>query len=543
MQTNTSERTHTHPHRGASPGPTAGTPGARLTADGIVVPRGARRVLDGVSVDIEPGQLVALVGPSGGGKTTLLEALAGIRRLSEGTVWLDGQDVSRHVDGVRASVAFVPQDDIIHRDLPLRATLNYAARLRLPATVDHEQVVEAVLAELDLRARAAVAVGSLSGGQRKRASIAVELLARPRLLILDEPTAGLDPTSAVMLVQVLRRLAHAGYTVLFTTHNTQDLALVDVAGVLSSEGRVLHWGGAAGALAHLGVAAVDRRPQVDWTASAVALPPALDLDRRPTTAMRQWRVLTRRNAELLVRNRLTMAIMLGAPALVVAMFVVLFTPHAFDPGGVPSNQPTMVAYWLAFAGFFFGLTYGLLQICTEFPIARRERFAGVRIGPYLASKVTVLLPVLFAVDVGMLAVLGAVHRLPALDAATEVTLGAVILLDAIVALLMGLLISGLVSDSAQATIALPMVCFPAVLFAGAILPVGDMAVAGQVISVVTPARWAFDAVGDVLRIGHLHPSTGAAFTGSAATGSIMLAVCVVVFTLATLTVLSRRLSR
>ncbi len=173
--------------------------GARLVADGVVAVRGSRRVLDGVSFVVEPGEVVALVGPSGGGKSTLLESLAGIRTVAEGTVRLDESDIDEDREQVRSHVGFVPQDDIIHRDLRLRDTLQYAARLRLPRGNNHADVANAVLTELDLLNQASLPVGSLSGGQRKRASIAVELLARPRLLLLDEPTAGLDPATATAL--------------------------------------------------------------------------------------------------------------------------------------------------------------------------------------------------------------------------------------------------------------------------------------------------------------------------------------------------------
>ncbi len=197
--------------------------GAELSAHDVVVYRGKRRILDDVSLTIAPGQLVAVVGPSGGGKSTLLESLAGMRPLAGGSVRLDDLDVHTDLDRVRSQVGFVPQDDIIHRELPLRSTLRHAARLRLATGVDHDEVVGAVLADLDLVDQASLPVGSLSGGQRKRASVAVELLARPRLLLLDEPTAGLDPTTAAALMRTLRRLADSGCTVVLTTHNTQDL--------------------------------------------------------------------------------------------------------------------------------------------------------------------------------------------------------------------------------------------------------------------------------------------------------------------------------
>jgi hypothetical protein len=155
----------------------------------------------------------------------------------------------------------------------------------------------------------------------------------------------------------------------------------------------------------------------------------------------------------------------------------------------------MVGFWVVFAAFFFGLTYGLLQICTERTILRREHLVGLRLGPYVASKVTVLVPFLALVVVAMLGVLRVLDRLPARPFSTYLSIGVTLLLVALAALGLGLLASAAVGTVAQATLALPMLCFPAVLFSGAILPVHLMAGAGAVISVAIPSRWAFDAVG------------------------------------------------
>jgi ABC-type transport system involved in multi-copper enzyme maturation permease subunit len=155
----------------------------------------------------------------------------------------------------------------------------------------------------------------------------------------------------------------------------------------------------------------------------------------------------------------------------------------------------MVGFWVVFAAFFFGLTYGLLQIVSERSILRRERLVGLRPGAYLASKVTILGPFLLLVVVAMLAVLRLFDRLPDRPFATYASIGTGLLLCAIAALGLGLLTSAMVSTAAQATLALPMLCFPAVLFSGAILPVHLMASAGASLSVAIPSRWAFEAIG------------------------------------------------
>ena len=213
------------------------------------------------------------------------------------------------------------------------------------------------------------------------------------------------------------------------------------------------------------------------------------------SGLTQWRVLTRRTLETFVRNRLTLAILVGSPALVVGMFAILFRPGAFDFQDPSPSSMVMIGFWVVFAAFFFGLTYGLLQICTERTILRRERLVGLRLGAYVASKVTILVPFLLLVVVAMLGVLRLLDRLPSRPLSTYASMGVGLLLCAVAALGLGLLTSAMVGNVAQATLALPMLCFPAVLFSGAILPVNLMARAGAALSVVIPSRWAFEAIG------------------------------------------------
>jgi hypothetical protein len=190
---------------------------------------------------------------------------------------------------------------------------------------------------------------------------------------------------------------------------------------------------------------------------------------------------------------LTLTIMLGSPCAVIAMFAVLFQPGALDPGADPTGA-VMQAYWLAFAGFFFGLTYGLLQVCTEVPVLRREHQSGVNTAAYLASKVALLAPVLLVVNAVMLGVLRILDRLPDLGGRTWLSLFATLAINSVVALFLGLLASATVTSVAQAALALPMLCFPAVLFSGAMVPVPVMTSAGATIAAAMPDRWAFEAI-------------------------------------------------
>src|SRR3954451_13323031 len=208
--------------------------GVRVDVEGVSrrVRSGRREatLLDAVTFSIAPGELVAIVGPSGAGKTSLLEVMAGIAPPTRGAVRFDGADLHTNRAAFRGVLGYVPQDDIIHADLPVEHTIRYAARLRLPSSTGAgatEAAVKHALAAVGLGDRAEARVGSLSGGERKRASIAVELLTDPHIFFLDEPTSGLDPITGAGVVKQLRDLADASATVVFTTHSIGDLERCD----------------------------------------------------------------------------------------------------------------------------------------------------------------------------------------------------------------------------------------------------------------------------------------------------------------------------
>jgi len=481
--------------------------------------KGGKALLNDVSFSIEPAEMVAIVGGSGAGKTTLLNALAGVAPPTSGQVRYDGRDYYENIDEFRHSLGYVPQDDIIHRDLPLETTLRYSAHLRLPADsspTEKEMAVQDALNVLGLAERSALPVKALSGGQRKRASIGVELLTRPRIFFLDEPTSVLDPATSAELMRLVRGLANDGCTVVLTTHVTQHIGVCDKVVFLARDGHLAFYGPPRRALEYFEASAFDEiylriaedeptiwsgryRSSSDFPGPAHESAPSWSVEDerggRPVGSFSQWLLLTRRNFDMLWRTPLTLAILLGSPLMVILMFAMLFKGGAFDHENPSPNATIMILFWVAFGAFFFGLTYGLLQICTEFPIFFRERLVNVRILPYVASKVAVLGPVLIFVCILMLGVLRVFDRLPALEPETYAEMSVTLILSAFAALALGLLTSALVSSPEQATIAMPMLCFPQVLFSGAILPVPIMAFLGKTMSVCMSDRGSFESLG------------------------------------------------
>jgi ABC transport system ATP-binding/permease protein len=202
-------------------------------------------LLDDISLSIPPRAFVALVGGSGAGKSTLLDALNGLRPAQQGSVLYNGQDYYAHLAAYSTQLGYVPQDDIVHRDLTVERALYFAAKLRLPSDFSEEQIeqrIGEVLDDVELTQRRDLLVKSLSGGQRKRVSIAMELLANPSVFFLDEPTSGLDPGLDRKMMLLLRNLADRGHTIVLVTHATNNINACDYVCFLCAGGRLAYFG-------------------------------------------------------------------------------------------------------------------------------------------------------------------------------------------------------------------------------------------------------------------------------------------------------------
>jgi ABC-type multidrug transport system ATPase subunit len=219
----------------------------------------ARLILKDVSLSIAPREFVALVGGSGTGKSTLMNALSGYVQASGGHVFVNGDDYYRNFDAYRTLLGYVPQDDIIHRTLPVDRALGYAAQLRLPADTASAEItkrIAQVLEDVEMTPHRDTLVDNLSGGQRKRVSIGAELLADPSLFFLDEPTSGLDPGLEKKMMYTLRRLADSGRTIVLVTHATANITQCDHVAFMS-DGRLVYFGPPAEALAFFNVSSGD----------------------------------------------------------------------------------------------------------------------------------------------------------------------------------------------------------------------------------------------------------------------------------------------
>ncbi len=212
-------------------------------------------LINDISIAVPPRKFIALVGGSGAGKSTLMDALNGLRPAQRGTVLYNGQDYYRHLAAFSTQLGYVPQDDIVHRDLTVERALYYTAKMRLPDDFTEEQIsarIDEVLDDVDMKHRRSLLVSRLSGGQRKRVSIALELLANPSVFFLDEPTSGLDPGLDRKMMYLLRNLADKGHTIVLVTHATNNINACDYICFLAQGGRLAYYGPPNDARAYFG---------------------------------------------------------------------------------------------------------------------------------------------------------------------------------------------------------------------------------------------------------------------------------------------------
>ncbi len=341
-------------------------------------------LLNNISLSIPPRTFVALVGGSGAGKTTLLDALSGLRPAQQGQVLYNGQDYYQNQAAFNTQIGYVPQDDIVHRDLTVERALYYAARLRLPRDFTDQQIwqrIAEVLEDVELSERRKLYIKKLSGGQRKRVSIALELLANPSLFFLDEPTSGLDPDLDRKMMVLLRKLADKGHTIILVTHATNNINVCDYVCFLAQGGRVAFFGPPEEASVYFGksdfpeiysiLTATDENPNIPAEAEErfkdspyyqtyiveplkehTAFNTSRPLDaktikrNRPGRLWKQFSILSQRNLELLRNNRSTLFLML-AQAPLVALFLMLLVRFeigsgVFDPNNIVSCLPQIL---------------------------------------------------------------------------------------------------------------------------------------------------------------------------------------------------------
>jgi ABC transport system ATP-binding/permease protein len=493
---------------------------------------GKIRLLDDVDLSISPNEFVGLLGPSGAGKSTLMDSLNGMRPASSGQVLVNNLDLYQHLESLKQSIGYVPQDDIIHRELTVYRTLYYVARLRLSRDISRQEIDQVVTEVMDitgLAERRDVPISQLSGGQRKRVSIAVELITKPSIIFLDEPTSGLDPATEEKVMKLFRQIAESGRTVILTTHAMENVKLFDKLVVLM-RGKLVFYGRPQEALEHVGaesfkdlydkleapIAEQLRRAngklnkdaaaeqvadewkrrflqtdQYKWniemplrSASAAAKVSA-PARRRGTFGdwLRQWATLARRYLEVLSADKFNLLILFGqAPIIALLTYLV-----------VGAKAPRDFIYFiLALVSLWFGTSVSAREIIRERAVYKRERMVNLRLLPYVGSKIFVLLLIvglqcilLFA-TLKLLDVVGLMSMPGSFGGLGQLL---VMILTGFVGIALGLFVSAIVKTSEMATSLVPLILIPQILFSGLVgIPTGT----SKMVGAVMPATWSFD---------------------------------------------------
>ncbi len=468
----------------------------RIIAIGLTRQGDSGPILNRASFVAEPGQFIGILGPSGAGKTTLLDALSGLRPAETGKVRFDQTDLYKNLGQLRSLFGYVPQDDIVHSDLTVTEALTFAARLRLPAGTPRSEIVKLVdhtIASLGLADRVNLKIGRLSGGQRKRVSVGVELLSRPPLLFLDEPTSGLDPLAEFKLMELLRRLADTGCTVVCTTHVMENVYLMDQIAIVS-DGRVVFQGPPDEARSRFGVtrlsALYDALQSIDPKnlPSFEPVPPAeTDQDAPAPAALIKKRrafslpILLQRQLAIFKADSKNLIILLAQPIIIGALVA------------WAASDPQLDQFFAYIATLWFGCSNSAQEIVKELPIYRRERLVGLSRWSYLTSKF-IWMAGLTAIQSLLLYATIAIGRMGVHGAFQWQMIGLVLL--AFAATGIGLTMSAFARSPMQAVMLVPLLLIPQILFSGFTVPAKDMTPAVLALSRIMPS-FAAERIADV----------------------------------------------
>ena len=490
-----------------------------------------KQLLDHISLTARPGTLTAIIGGSGAGKTTLSRLIAGYTSPTSGSVTFEGHNIHTEYASLRSRIGMVPQDDVVHRQLTVNQALNYAAELRLPpdtSKADRAQVVAQVLEELELTNHADTRVDKLSGGQRKRASVALELLTGPSLLILDEPTTGLDPALDRQVMMMLRQLADAGRVVLVVTHSVSYLDVCDQLLLVAPGGKTAFLGPPSQIGAAMGtnnwadifakVGADPDEANRRFLAEQRESPapsehsPAADLGEPVhTDVLRQFSTVARRQIRLVVSDRGYTVFLALLPFLIGVLTLTVRGKSGYgmsDPMGNNPAQPDQILVMLNVGAVFMGTALTIRDLIGERPIFRREQAVGLSTGAYMGAKIAVfsVFAIVQAAIATTISVIGWGKPL-----SNAVLLGDVrfelfvtVAATCVASALLGMALSALAQSQDQIMPMLVVSIMSQLVFSGGMIWVTDRMVLDQ-LSWVTPARWGFAASASTIDTHRLIP--------------------------------------
>lgn len=481
---------------------------------------GRKKILNQVYGDIGSNEFVAIIGGSGAGKTTVMNAMSGFDRDIEGNVFYNGIDLRRNFNSLKNMIGFVPQQDIIYENLKLKKMLLYTAKMKMPSDTTRAEMelrIYKVLEMVDLTQHADTYIRKLSGGQKKRASIAVELLADPGLFFLDEPTSGLDPDTEQSLMHTLASLSKSeGKTIIMVTHTTQSIHLCDKVIFMGPGGKICYCGPPSEMNEYFGkqdLVEIYNELAVNtdnWNGYYLqnywqkrqeepALTKAEDRfiknsARRNVSWFKQLRVLTARYMNLIKNDYSRLLLLLVQPVAIALLLFLVAQEGTF----VNFDDTKSILFALSCSGIWIGLFNTIQEVCKERAILKREYMGNLRLSGYVLSKYIVqgiicliqatLLTTIFLNLLEHTAKGGAIWGS---HPGMEIWLTMVLTIFASAS--MGLIVSSLVRNADRAMAFAPFVLIVQLLFSGVLFALGDGAL---VISKITVSRWSMECLGN-----------------------------------------------
>lgn len=506
-----------------------------------------KTILNNLSLVIEPGQLVALVGGSGAGKSTLMKSLLRIAPLSSGVVYLNGDDLRQNWAIYRSGLGYVPQDDIIHPNLTVEEVLTYACKLRLPPDTDLKQEVTNTLEQIKLSHVRHTLVSNLSGGQRKRVSIGVELLADPKLFFLDEPTSGLDPGLDKEMMQLLREQADRGRTVILVTHATGNIEVCDRIAFLGLGGNLCYFGPPKEALSFFqmpqsdfkyfadiyielnkGTTTEEISQRVDlWSSRYLNSPqyssyirntlsPGKQDQQSTDTAvktgispLKQLVLLSQRYWKLVNRDRVSLIIALISAPITVALTALSLgdeNPLAkvSDSDITQASLALRLLFIFSCIAIWIGLSNSIQEIAKESAIYFRERLLNLGLIPYIGSKFVIRGFIALLQTILMTIAVILVFKSPGSDLIPWY-LGFAIttFLTLIASTSLSLMISAWVDNENKGNSLLPLIMIPQIILSGVLFTLKGWS---SKLSWFMLSRWSVGAYGAIADVNSIAPS-------------------------------------
>jgi len=507
---------------------------------------GKKTILDDISLVIEPGQLVALVGGSGAGKSTLMKALLSIEATTSGNVLLNGDDLRQHWEIYKSQIGYVPQDDIVHPDLTVEEVLTYACQLRLPPDTNIQEIVNATLEQVKLNHVRTNFVRYLSGGQRKRVSMGVELLVDPKLFFLDEPTSGLDPGLDKEMMKLLRDLADQERTIILITHATANIEVCDRIAFLGRGGKLCYFGPPQEALEFFEMPSSDFKyfsdiylkleqgstegeNQVivdDWAKRyhksekykayiQASLSPGKekqlsgDSSSHTSSPFHQLLLLSRRYYQLVRRDRASLVFTLLSGPITIALTALCLegeAPLAYVDSPTLTQAPLALRLLFVFSciAIWLGLSNSIGEIVKESAIYRRERLLNLGLLPYLGSKFLLRTGIALLQTIFMVVAILISFNAPQSELIPWwLGVGITTFLTLIASTSLSLMLSALVKNENQGNGILPLIMIPQIIFSGVLF---DLEGVARPLSWLMLSRWSVVAYGALADLNNMVPS-------------------------------------